>query len=143
MAGILLNAGNPVCFGAYVKGLSDFRLKKIIPEYSCGPDGTMDNGKKVWTEGETSGRRFSITAGGMARIGSHFGLYLGAGYGSSLFYIKDVNDAWVSVSGISVRGITLEAGINGFFWRHFYASAGVCTTAFRYIEPQLGIGFRF
>ena len=143
MAGILLKADNNVCWGAYIKGLSDFRFKKITPGYSCDPSGTMDNGKKVWTDGETTGRRFSFSVGGIARLGTHFGLYLGAGYGSSQYYLKDVNDVWVSVSGISARGVILEAGINGFFGRHFYASAGVSSTAFRYIEPQLGIGIRF
>lgn len=143
MAGILLNTGNKVCFGAYVKGLSDFRFNKITPGYSCDPSGTMDNGAKVWTDGRTTSRRVAFSAGGMARIGSHFGLYLGAGYGSSLYYLKDVSDVWVSVSGISAHGVILESGINGFFGKHFYASAGVSSTAFRYVEPQIGIGLRF
>ncbi len=142
MVGILPNPGNDVRVGAYVKALSDFKFKNISPAYTCKSDGTVEDGKKIWTNGATESRRFSFCAGGMVRFGSYIGVYAGVGYGDTRYFLQDVNDVWAKVSDLSHSGLCVEAGVTGFLGKHFYVGAGISATSFRYLEPQVTFGYR-
>lgn len=143
MLGVLTETKGTISLGGYAKCLSDFKFKGITPSYFCKSDGTTPDGKKVWTDGETAGRRFSAAAGVLMSVGRYCGFNLGVGYGSARHYIKDISGNWVQISDKSASGFAVEIGALFFPGKHFWANIGISTTVFRYFEPQLAFGFSF
>lgn len=148
---ILANAGigNAVSYGAtvgvvdtwggYAGFHSDFRT--ISPGYSCSSEG-MAGASRIMTNGNKTHSRLVVTAGVCYEITGWMMAYAGAGYGQYSLFWQDINDIWMNVSDISVKGAEIEAG--GIFHLGIFGlSLGVSTTQLQYFEFKAGLGFAF
>lgn len=125
--------------GGYAKFRSDFG--SIDPSYGCMSDGTAD-GNVFWASGLQKKARFQATAGMLFRASGSVYPYIGAGYGSRGVYWEDYNGEWAQVMDYSCEGISAEAGLI-FKAGPIVFSAGVSSTAFKYVEAEIGIGVAF
>ena len=73
---------------------------------------------------------------------SHFGMYLGAGYGARTRYLETFDYGWQKYLPNSYSGFSVDAGVIGSI-HGFTLSAGVNTIGFNYMEIELGIGWTF
>lgn len=126
-------------FGGYAKFRSDFG--SVDPAYECMSDGTMDGGY-FWASGARKKARFQATAGLLLRASGNIYPYVGAGYGSRGVYWQDSNGEWAQVKDYSCKGISAEAGLICKIGP-VALSAGVSSTAFKYVEAEIGIGVMF
>ena len=126
--------------GFYIKARSNF----VFPasSYSCNISGVMDSGGTIWANGSESRSRFVITGGMIYHASPWIYPYAGVGYGSKQLFLQDVQDNWAAVSDLSYKGVSLDAGLL-LKIRKFVLSAGVCNTAFKYTEGEIGVGFLF
>ncbi len=127
-------------FGGYVKYRSDF--VSVAPSYSCTSTGNINGGGLFWASGNQKKSRMQATGGFMLRVSQSMYPYVGAGYGSRGVYWEDHNNKWAEVSDYSCKGVAAEAGMI-FKFGPLAVSAGVSTTAFKYIEAEVGIGMMF
>ncbi len=73
---------------------------------------------------------------------SHFGMYVGAGYGARTRYLETFDYGWQKYLPNSYSGMSVDAGVIGSI-HGFTLSAGVNTIGFKYMEVELGIGWTF
>ena len=73
---------------------------------------------------------------------SHFGMYVGAGYGARTRYLETFDYGWQKYLPNSYSGMSVDAGVIGSI-HGFTLSAGVNTIGFKYMEIELGIGWTF
>lgn len=73
---------------------------------------------------------------------SHFGMYVGAGYGARTRYLETFDYGWQKYLPNSYSGFSVDAGVIGSI-HGFTLSAGVNTIGFKYMEIELGIGWTF
>lgn len=125
--------------GGYAKFRSDFG--SADPSYECYSDGTTDSGC-FWASGSQKKTRVQATAGLLLRATGNVFPYIGAGYGSRGVYWEDASDQWAQVADYSCKGIAAEAGLI-FKIGQVAFSAGVSSTAFKYVEAEVGIGLMF
>lgn len=125
--------------GGYAKVRSDFGSVK--PAYGCMSDGTMDGGY-FWASGEQKKARLQATAGMLFRASRNVYPYAGVGYGARGVYWEDFKGEWAQVEDYSCKGIAAEAGLI-FKFGPVAFSAGVSSTAFKYVEAEIGIGVAF
>lgn len=124
--------------GVYAKARSNFKFAKDV----CFCDGTMADGTELWTNGKKSYSRTSATLGAMFRITDNVFPYVGTGYGVSNVLWGDYSGKWLTVKDYQVKGISADLGVM-FQFKHIVLSAGVTTTAFKYYECEIGIGYMF
>lgn len=134
-----LMAGYVRKIGGYVKFRSDFG--SLTPAYECMSDGTVGD-SFFWASGVQKQTRLQATAGMLFRASRSVFPYVGAGYGSRGVYWQDSEGEWAQVKDYSCKGISAEAGFV-FKMGPVALSAGVSSTAFKYVEAEIGIGVMF
>ncbi|MDO5443369.1 MAG: hypothetical protein Q4G10_06825 [Bacteroidia bacterium] len=126
-------------WGGYAGFHSDFNT--VTPEYSCTSDG-MTGRTRIMANGNVARSRFAVTAGVLYEVTDWLISYAGAGYGSAGVYWQDINDAWMDVTDMSVKGPEFEAG--GIFHLGIFGlSIGVTTTCFQHAGFKVGLGLVF
>lgn len=126
-------------WGGYVSFHSDFN--KLTPDYSCLSDGTLGD-SRIMANGSTSHSRLSITTGALYEITAWLTAYAGAGYGSRDIFWQDIDDNWMKVEDLCIRGAEFETG--GIFHLGIFGiSFGVSTTLFHQAEFKVGLGLVF
>lgn len=126
-------------WGGYIGFHSNF--SKTVAGYSCTSDG-FAGGARIMTNGGKRYDRLAITAGVCYEVSKWLILSAGAGYGSSNCFWQDIDDTWMNVSDISVKGAEVEVG-GLLHFGLFGVSLGVCTTSFRNIGFKAGLGILF
>lgn len=127
-------------FGGYLRFNSNFH-KLPATSYECFSDGSLYSGGCFWASGESSLSTFAITGGLLVAANNYLTIYVGAGYGSSVYAWQDIDGAWARVTDISRKGMCADAGVI-FSWRRLALSAGISTMSFRTAAFTCGIGVR-
>lgn len=127
--------------GSYAKFRSSFDFPTAA--YNCTSDGVAEMGGYIYTSGKAP--RYSChqaTAGLLVRLSKNIYPYIGAGYAMRSVYWEDNYGKWAKVTDYSRNGLAAEAGLALKFGA-FSLSAGASTTAFKYTEMEIGVGFMF
>ena len=130
--------------GWYLKGRSNFTFQKVgdaaIDNYAEVPDCNSDKSSEWLFD---AGVVFDFL-GKKAKKSkhSHFGMYVGAGYGARTRYLETFDYGWQKYLPNSYSGMSVDAGVIGSI-HGFTLSAGVNTIGFKYMEIELGIGWTF
>lgn len=127
--------------GSYAKFRSSFDFPTAA--YNCTSDGVAEMGGYIYTSGKAP--RYSChqaTAGLLVRLSKNIYPYIGAGYAMRSVYWEDNYGKWAKVTDYSRNGLAAEAGLALKFGA-FSLSAGTSTTAFKYTEMEIGVGFMF
>ena len=127
-------------FGGYLRFNSNFH-KLPATSYECFSDGSLYSGGCFWASGESSLSTFAITGGLLVAANNYLTIYVGAGYGSSVYAWQDIDGAWARVADISRNGMCADAGVI-FSWHRLALSAGISTISFRTAAFTCGIGVR-
>lgn len=127
-------------FGGYVKFRSNFA--SAAPSYVCTSGGEVSGGGLFWASGGQVKTRMQATGGLLVRVSRNIYPYVGAGYGNRGVYWEDYKGNWAEVVDYSCKGVAAEAGLICKIGP-LAVSAGVSTTAFKYIEAEVGIGVMF
>ena len=130
--------------GWYLKGRSNFTFQSDvtgeISSYSALPDCKSDKSSEWLLD---AGLVFDFLAKKDKKSKrSHFGMYLGAGYGARTRYLETFDYGWQKYLPNSYSGFSVDAGVIGSI-HGFTLSAGVNTIGFKYMEIELGIGWTF
>lgn len=143
-----LMVGRVKKFGYYVKGVTNFFK-------SHDTEGRYDSYDSMLLDKQRY-EYWSLTAGGLLRLGSPLHLYLGAGYSSYQFKIRSLSDGWYDVDSRSqdaftldigfmlrIKKFTISVGTNGSFFAREW-----CDTHDKYHDDircagNFGIGYSF
>ena len=125
-------------WGGYLRFRSDF-VKAPATSYECHSDGSLPNGGRMWTSGDTRTSNIYITGGALVQIVDWLSVYAGAGYGHRTLAWQDIDGNWARVSDWSHKGLTIDAGLL-LSWRNLAFSAGLSTLSFKTCTFSLGIG---
>lgn len=129
-------------FGAYIKGVSDFKMKANSAEFEIDNNGNY-NGVPVWLDdADARLERTALTAGGLFRPWKMLYTYVGGGYGWRNAVYDATNDAWAKNKDRSYEGFEAECGVI-FRVSGLSLMLGVQTNQFKYMEFSGGIGFIF
>ena len=126
-------------FGIFAK--ADVSIPYVRGEYECLSDGTTAGGF-IWTSGDESLSRWSVTAGITVTPSQLISIYAGGGYGSRNVLWQDISGRWATVSDRSLTGFSADAGII-FNLNRFSIIAGVSTIGINNVSAELGLGIRF
>ena len=127
--------------GAYAKFRSNYNFSEA--SYNCTSNGKLESGENIYTSGAAPRySRHQATAGLLLRISNNIYPYIGAGFGSRAVQWQDYQGQWAQVTDYSCRGIAAEAGV-ALKLGSLSLSVGASTTAFKYTDLELGIGFMF
>lgn len=129
-------------YGAYIKGVSDFKMKADAADFEVDNSGNY-NGVPVWLEdADARLERTALTVGGLYRPWKMLYAYAGAGYGWRNAVYEAPNGAWAKNTERSYKGVEAECGailrFNGFS-----LMVGVQTNQFNYMEFSGGLGVIF
>ncbi len=129
--------------GWYLKGRSNFSFQKTngaINNYASVPDCKSDKSSEWLLD---AGLVFDFLGKKDKKSKhSHFGMYVGAGYGARTRYLETFDYGWQKYLPNSYSGMSVDAGVIGSI-HGFTLSAGVNTIGFKYMEIELGIGWTF
>lgn len=125
--------------GLFIKIRSNF--KSFKPDYLCNSDGSTVTGS-IWTSGKDIKTRLCLSAGASYSINQNISAYAGCGYGEFNTAWEDNTGKWAKVQDYSASGFHADLGIMLHFNR-LALSIGISSTAFRYSDLELGIGFSF
>ena len=130
--------------GWYLKGRSNFTFQSDvmgdIDSYNALPDCKSGKSSEWLLD---AGLVFDFLAKKDKKSKrSHFGMYVGAGYGARTRYLETFDYGWQKYLPNSYSGMSVDAGVIGSI-HGFTLSAGVNTIGFKYMEIELGIGWTF
>lgn len=128
-------------WGGYLRFRSAF-VKTPETLYECLSDGSLPNGGKMWTSGDTRSSNLYITGGALMQVDDWLSVYAGTGYGRRTLAWQDVDGKWAEVSDYSCRGPAFETGMI-FSYRRLAFSAGVSSISFKTAALTAGIGLKF
>lgn len=128
-------------WGGYLRFRSAF-VKTPETLYECLSDGSLPNGGKMWTSGDTRSSNLYITGGALMQVVDWLSVYAGTGYGRRTLAWQDVDGKWAEVSDYSCRGPAFETGMI-FSYRRLAFSAGVSSISFKTAALTAGIGLKF
>ena len=128
-------------WGGFLHFRSDF-VKTPETSYECLSDGSLPDGGKIWTSGDTRSSNLYITGGALMQVADWLSVYAGTGYGRRTLAWQDVDGKWAEVSDYSCRGPAFEAGLM-FLYRRLAFSAGVSSISFKTAALTAGIGLKF
>ena len=100
--------------------------------------------RKPYYTGRTQTSEFAVTAGLIHRLGHHFNVFEGVGYGSqttSWQLAQSEGGGWLRNDGLTHKGFSAEAGTVAAFGR-FSFSASVFTIAGKQWQGCIGVGVR-
>ncbi len=89
-------------FGYYVKGMTNTFGVSDKGEWSRDTQGFIDKQKATY---------WSVTGGGMVRLGCPLHLYLGLGYADYHYYLRDLSGDWYSYPDGTVTGMVIDMGL--------------------------------
>jgi len=127
-------------WGGFLHFRSDF-VKTPETSYECLSDGSLPDGGKIWTSGDTRSSNLYITGGALMQVVDWLSVYAGTGYGRRTLAWQDIDGNWAHVSDWSHEGLTIDAGLL-LSWRNLAFSAGLSTLSFKTCTFSLGIGVR-
>ncbi|MDD2292690.1 MAG: hypothetical protein PHD07_00595 [Bacteroidales bacterium] len=127
--------------GFYLNFRSNFKF--FDTAYSCSSDGkiTGESGV-VWSDGTSSVSRMNLSAGTMLKATKWLYPYLGVGYGSRIYAIKDSDGNLVKVTDCSNNSVSADVGVVVKAGK-VAMSVGVTTIAFKYLDLTVGLGLMF
>ena len=125
-------------WGGFLHFRSDF-AKTPETLYECLSDGSLLNGGKIWTSGDTRSSNLYITGGALMQVADWLSVYAGTGYGRRTLAWQDIDGNWARVSDWSHEGLTIDAGLL-LSWRNLAFSTGLSTLSFKTCTFSLGIG---
>lgn len=125
-------------WGGYLRFRSAF-VKTPETLYECLSDGSLPNGGKMWTSGDTRSSNLYITGGALMQVADWLSVYAGTGYSRRTLAWQDIDGNWARVSDWSHEGLTIDAGLL-LSWRNLAFSAGLSTLSFKTCTFSLGIG---
>lgn len=129
-------------WGAYIKGVSDFRNKGDYSGLIEMDNTGVSNGVPVWLKSDAILERTAITFGALFRSTKWLYAYAGSGYGYRNVVYEAPNDVWAKNMERSYKKVELECGTI-FRMKGFSLLLGVQTNGFEYLEINGGMGVIF
>lgn len=133
-----LTIGQVKQWGWYASVMTNFNFSKA--DLTCDENGLIEGAPLTYSFKGKVTSRFSVTAGGMYKLGCPLYLYVGAGYGKRTLLWKMDDDRLAEPSGSTYKGVSFDAGLMAHI-KGFSFSAGVTTIGTGYMEFKVGIGF--
>lgn len=135
-----LTIGQVKQWGWYASVMTNFNFSKA--DLTCDENGLIEgeDAPLTYSFKEKVTSRWSVTAGGLCKLGCPLYLYAGVGYGKRTLFWKLEDDRLVEPSGSAYKGVSLDAGLMAHI-KGFSVSAGVTTIGTDYMEFKVGIGF--
>lgn len=133
-----LTIGQVKQWGWYASVMTNFNFSKA--DLTCDENGLIEGAPLTYSFKGKVTSRFSVTAGGMYKLGCPLYLYVGAGYGKRTLLWKMDDDRLAEPSGSTYKGVSFDAGLMAHI-KGFSVSAGVTTIGTGYMEFKVGIGF--
>lgn len=129
-------------FGAFVHAQSDFRSTGST-SMICDKEGYIDDGATLpYYTGKTRHSNYALTAGVIGRLGKHFNLFCGAGYGKSAtaWQLSESEGGGYALNdGLTHKGVAAEAGTIISFSR-LSVSASCLTIKGEQWQAVVGVG---
>lgn len=133
-----LTIGQVKQWGWYASVMTNFNFSKA--DLTCDENGSIENPPLAYSFKEKVTSRFSVTAGGMYKLGCPLYLYAGVGYGKRTLLWKLDDGRLAEPSSGAYKGVSFDAGLMAHI-KGFSVSAGVTTIGTGYMEFKVGIGF--
>ncbi|MCQ2319694.1 MAG: hypothetical protein MJZ90_12380, partial [Bacteroidales bacterium] len=135
-----LTIGQVKQWGWYASVMTNFNFSKA--DLTCDENGLIEgeDAPLTYSFKEKVTSRWSVTAGGLCKLGCPLYLYAGVGYGKRTLLWKMDDDRLAEPSGSAYKGVSLDAGLMAHI-KGFSFSAGVTTIGTDYMEIKVGIGF--
>lgn len=133
-----LTIGQVKQWGWYASVMTNFNFSKA--DLTCDENGLIENVPLSYSFKEKVTSRFSVTAGGMYKLGCPLYLYAGVGYGKRTLLWKTDDGRLAEPSSGTYKGVSFDAGLMAHI-KGFSVSAGVTTIGTGYMEFKAGIGF--
>lgn len=135
-----LTIGQVKQWGWYASVMTNFNFSKADLTYDENGLIEGEDAPLAYSFKEKVTSRWSVTAGGLCKLGSPLYLYAGVGYGKRTLLWKLEDDRLVEPSGSAYKGVSFDAGLMAHI-KGFSVSAGVTTIGTDYMEIKVGIGF--
>lgn len=133
-----LTIGQVKQWGWYASVMTNFNFSKA--DLTCDENGLIEDAPLSYSFKEKVTSRFSVTAGGMYKLGCPLYLYAGVGYGKRTLLWKLDDGRLAEPSSGTYKGVSFDAGLMAHI-KGFSVSAGVTTIGTGYMEFKAGIGF--
>lgn len=135
-----LTIGQVKQWGWYASVMTNFNFSKA--DLTCDENGLIEgeDASLAYSFKEKMTSRWSVTAGGMYKLGCPLYLYAGVGYGKRTLLWKMDDGRLAEPSGSACKGVSFDAGLMAHI-KGFSVSAGVTTIGTGYMEFKVGIGF--
>lgn len=133
-----LTIGQVKQWGWYASVMTNFNFSKA--DLTCDENGSIENPPLAYSFKEKVTSRFSVTAGGMYKLGCPLYLYAGVGYGKRTLLWKTDDGRLAEPPSGAYKGVSFDAGLMAHI-KGFSFSAGVTTIGTGYMEFKAGIGF--
>ena len=104
--------------------------------------GSVNSGDYLFFSGYEEKGRLAITGGALWRISSPLTVHGGLGYGNRWVDWGSLSGKIYKVSDLSYSGVEVEAGII-YSYQKILCSIGLSTTAFEFMETNIGLGIKF
>ncbi len=124
--------------GWYVSGMTNFNFSKA--DLTCDENGLIEDTPLTYSFKEKVTSRWSVTAGGLCKLGCPLYLYAGVGYGKRTLLWKTDDGRLAEPPSGAYKGVSFDAGLMAHI-KGFSVSAGVTTIGTGYMEFKAGIGF--
>lgn len=135
-----LTVGQVKQWGWYASVMTNFNFSKA--DLTCDENGLIEgeDAPLTYSFKEKVTSRWSVTAGGLCKLGCPLYLYAGVGYGKRTLLWKTDDGRLAEPSGSTYKGVSFDAGLMAHI-KGFSFSAGVTTIGTGYMEFKAGIGF--
>lgn len=133
-----LTVGQVKQWGWYASVMTNFNFSKA--DLTCDENGLIEDAPLAYSFKEKVTSRWSVTAGGLCKLGCPLYLYAGVGYGKRTLLWKLDDGRLAEPSSGTYKGVSFDAGLMAHI-KGFSVSAGVTTIGTGYMEFKAGIGF--
>ncbi|MDO5341752.1 MAG: PEGA domain-containing protein [Bacteroidia bacterium] len=135
-----LTIGQVKQWGWYASVMTNFNFSKA--DLTCDENGLIEgeDAPLAYSFKEKVTSRWSVTAGGLCKLGCPLYLYAGVGYGKRTLLWKLDDGRLAEPPGGAYKGVSFDAGLMTHI-KGFSLSAGVTTIGTGYMEFKVGIGF--
>lgn len=133
-----LTVGQVKQWGWYASVMTNFNFSKA--DLTCDENGLIEDAPLSYSFKEKVTSRFSVTAGGMYKLGCPLYLYAGVGYGKRTLLWKMDDGRLAEPPSGAYKDVSFDAGLMAHI-KGFSVSAGVTTIGTGYMEFKAGIGF--
>lgn len=135
-----LTVGQVKQWGWYASVMTNFNFSKA--DLTCDENGLIEgeDAPLTYSFKEKVTSRWSVTAGGLCKLGCPLYLYAGVGYGKRTLLWKTNDGRLAEPPSGAYKGVSFDAGLMAHI-KGFSVSAGVTTIGTGYMEFKAGIGF--